>query len=302
MQELAYFPGCTLYTKATHLDRAGRVSFNKLGIELKELPDWTCCGASFPLVNDYHMGLASPARVLADTQAAGFDSLATVCSVCFNVLTRTNYVFRTDQERKDKINDFIEREYDGKTEVIHFLAMLRDIIGFDTLAEKVQHSLQGLNIAAYYGCLLLRPSQEIGLDDPERPSIFEDFVSAVGATPVYFPYKNECCGAFQVIHDPDIANRCSKEIIDDACRNGADILITSCPLCQFNLDDRQNVLTEKYPAFQPLAVLYFTQVLGLALGLDYEDLELHRNSVDPVPILKERGIIKDRGSNESVQG
>lgn len=291
MKEMAYFPGCTLYTKATHLDRAGRESFRALGIELVELDEWTCCGASFPLVNDYHMGLASPSRVLADTKEAGFDELATVCSVCFNVLTRTNHVFLTDEERKEKINDFIERDYQGDVPVVHFLQILRDEIGFKRLGEEISTPLSGLKVASYYGCLLLRPHREIGFDDPEKPTIFEDFVRSVGAEPVYFPFKNECCGAFQVMNDEEIAVRCSKDILTDAVGNEADIVVTSCPLCQFNLDDRQPELSERYTDFQEIPVIYFTQLLGLALGLKEEDLEFNRNNIDPVPILKEKGLL-----------
>ena len=284
--EYAYFPGCTLYTKATHLDHAGRESAKILGFELKELDKWTCCGASFPLVNDYHMGLASCSRVLADTHLAGYKDLVALCSVCFNVLKRTNYVLRTDEVRRYKINEFIERDYNGEVEVRHYLEILRDDIGFDKLKEKVVKPLEGLKVATYYGCLLLRPHKEIQFDDPEKPTIFENFVKSIGAEPIYFPYRNECCGAFQVMNNVETANRCSKEIIDNAIKNGADLIVTSCPLCQFNLDDRQKVLKEKYDKFQTIPVVYFTQLLGLALGLDFKVLEFDRNVIDPLPVLE----------------
>jgi heterodisulfide reductase subunit B len=289
--ELAYFPGCTLYTKATHLDHAGRESLKILGYELKELEKWTCCGASFPLVNDYHMGLASSSRVIADTHVAGYDKLVALCSVCFNVLKRTNYVLKNDSERNYKINEFIERDYQGEVEILHYLEVLRDIIGFDKLKEKIVKPLEGLKVAVYYGCLLLRPYNEIQFDDPESPTIFEDFASTLGCEPVYFPFKNECCGAFQVMNNVETANRCSKEIIDNAILNEADLIVTSCPLCQFNLDDRQEVLAELYPDFKKIPVIYLTQLLGLALGLDYEVLEFNRNFVDPVPVLKKLNVI-----------
>ena len=289
--ELAYFPGCTLYTKATHLDHAGRESLKLLGYELKELDKWTCCGASFPLVNDYHMGLASTSRVLADTSLAGYDKLVALCSVCFNVLKRTNYALKTDEERNYKINEFIERDYKGEVDVLHYLEVLKNIVGFDTLKEKVTKPLEGLKVATYYGCLLLRPYNEIRFDDPEDPSIFEDFLKVIGCEPVNFPYRNECCGAFQVMNNVETANRCSKEIIDNAIGNNADLIVTSCPLCQFNLDDRQNILKELYPEFKKIPVVYLTQLLGLALGLDYKVLEFERNAVDPLPVLKEKGFI-----------
>ncbi len=289
--EYAYFPGCTLYTKATHLDHAGRESAKKLGFELKELDKWTCCGASFPLVNDYHMGLASCSRVLADTKLAGYDKLVALCSVCFNVLKRTNYVLQHDEERRYKITEFIERDYHGEVNVVHYLEILKNEIGFDKIKENVEKPLKGLKVAVYYGCLLLRPHKEIQFDDPENPSIFENFMESLGAEPIYFPFKNECCGAFQVMNNVDTANRCSKNIIDNAIKNGADMIVTSCPLCQFNLDDRQKVLMEMYEDFKTIPVVYFTQLLGLAMGLDIDVLEFERNFVDPLPVLKEKSFI-----------
>ncbi len=289
--DLAYFPGCTLYTKAKHLDHAGRESAKKLGFELKELDKWTCCGASFPLVNDYHMGLSSCSRVLADTQLANYDKLVTLCSVCFNVLKRTNYVIKTDEERRYKLNQFTERDYDGNVDVVHYLEILKNIVGFETIREKITKPLKDLKVATYYGCLLLRPHKEIQLDNPENPSIFEDFLKTLGCEPVYFPYRNECCGAFQVMNNPDTANRCSYEIVNSAEKNNADIIVTSCPLCQFNLDDRQNILSSIHPELKKIPVVYFTQLLGLALGLDPKVLEFERNFVDPTPILKEKGLL-----------
>lgn len=285
-----YFPGCTLYTKAKKLDDAGRECSRRLGFELDELPDWTCCGATFPLVNDYHIAMSGPTRILADTKDRGDDKLVTLCSVCFNVLKRTNQVMRTDEERRGKITDFIERDYQGEVDVLHYLQVIRDEIGFDQLKEKVVKPLTGLKVACYYGCLLLRPVKEIGLDNMENPTIFEDFVRALGADIVDFPYKIECCGAFQTVHSMDTATRCSRDILRNAQGNGADLLITTCPLCQFNLDDRQPEIVKSDPAFSKIPVVYFTQLLALALDLPAEDLGFERNLVDPLPLLRERGL------------
>ncbi|MBW1644974.1 MAG: CoB--CoM heterodisulfide reductase iron-sulfur subunit B family protein [Deltaproteobacteria bacterium] len=285
-----YFPGCTLYTKAKKLDDAGRECSRRLGFELDELPDWTCCGATFPLVNDYHIAMSGPTRILADTKDQGGSQLVTLCSVCFNVLKRTNVVMRTDEERRQKITDFIERDYHGEVEVLHYLQVLRDEIGFEQLREKVVKPLTDLKVACYYGCLLLRPVKEIGLDVMENPTIFEDFVRALGAEPVDFPYKIECCGAFQVVHSMETATRCSRDILANARLNGADLVITTCPLCHFNLDDRQPEIRKGDPRFQTVPVLYFTQLLALALGLDAAELGFERNLIDPLPLLREKGL------------
>lgn len=286
-----YFPGCTLYTKAKKLDDAGRECSRRLGFELDELPDWTCCGATFPLVNDHHIVMSGPTRILADTKDQGGDKLVTLCSVCFNVLKRTNHVMRTDEERRAKITDFIERDYHGETEVMHYLQVLRDEIGFDTLKEKVGKPLEGLKVACYYGCLLLRPVKEIGLDKMENPTIFEDFVRALGAEPVEFPFKIECCGAFQTVHSMDVATRCSRDILNSARNNGADLVITTCPLCQFNLDDRQPEIQKTNADFSTIPVLYFTQLLALALEMSAAELGFERNQIDPMPVLRAKNIV-----------
>jgi len=287
-----YFPGCTLYTKAKKLDDAGRECSLRLGFELEELTDWTCCGATFPLVNDNHIALAGPTRILADTKDQGADKLVTLCSVCYNVLKRTNHVMRTDEERRAKITDFVERDYHGEIEVLHYLQILRDELGFDQLKEKVGRPLEGLKVACYYGCLLLRPVKEIGLDNMENPTIFEDFVRALGAEPVDFPFKIECCGAFQTVYSMDIATRCSRDILNSARNSGADLLITTCPLCQFNLDDRQPEIQKTDVDFTSIPVIYFTQLLALALDMSAGDVGFERNLIDPLPVLREKGVTK----------
>ncbi len=287
----SYFPGCTLYTKAKKLDDAGRECSLKLGFELDELPDWTCCGATFPLVNDQHILMSGPTRILADTKDRGDDKLVALCSVCFNVLKRTNHVMLTDEERRAKVTDFIERDYHGEVEVLHYLQVLRDEIGFDTLKEKVVKPLEGLKVACYYGCLLLRPVKEIGLDRMENPTIFEDFIRALGAEPVDFPFKIECCGAFQTVNSMTTATRCSREILNSATLNGADLVITTCPLCQFNLDDRQPEILKEDPGFSTIPVFYFTQLLAVALGLNPEELGFERNFINPLDLLREKGLV-----------
>ncbi|NPA25282.1 MAG: disulfide reductase [Deltaproteobacteria bacterium] len=287
----SYFPGCTLYTKAKKLDDAGRECSLKLGFELDELPDWTCCGATFPLVNDQHMLMSGPTRILADTKDRGDDKLVALCSVCYNVLKRTNHVMLNDEERRAKITDFIERDYHGEVEVLHYLQVLRDEIGFDALKEKVVKPLEGLKVACYYGCLLLRPVKEIGLDRMENPTIFEDFIRALGAEPVDFPFKIECCGAFQTVNSMATATRCSREILSNAVQNGADLVITTCPLCQFNLDDRQPEILKEDPAFTTIPVFYFTQLLAVALGLDSGNLGFERNFINPLELLQEKGLV-----------
>ncbi len=287
--KFAYFPGCTLYTKAKSFDASGRRAGEKLGFQLEEMPYWTCCGATFPLAEDYDMALASPTRVLARARKQGAE-LVTLCAVCHNVLKRTNHVMRTNPDRRAKVTDFIEEPYGGDLEVLHYLEVLRDRVGFEALGGKVEKPLQGLRVAPFYGCLLLRPRAEMQMDDPDKPSIFEDLLRALGAEPVDYPMKSECCGAFQVVHSDAMATRCSREIIASARARGAEMLVTACPLCQFNLEDRQGEMQKTDPMFQGLPVLYFTQLLGIALGEPVESMDVSKHHTDPRPVLRAHGV------------
>lgn len=288
--EFLYFPGCTLYTKAQNLDEAGRECAKALGFELKELSNWTCCGATFPLAKDNIMALAPPARILARAKEEG-SALTTLCSVCFNVIKRTNELIKGDKEKREKINTFIEMDYQGDVQVLHYLEILKGEVGFDTIKGALKRDLQGMRIAPFYGCMLLRPFEEMQFDDKEAPTIFEEFLEAISCEPVDFPYKIECCGAFQSVGAPEVATECAYAILNSALRNGAEAVTTTCPLCQFNIDNMQREIQQKYSGFPGIPIIYFTQLLGLAMGLPVEKLEFHRNDVDPRPLLEKKGLL-----------
>ena len=285
-----YFPGCTLYTKAKNLDQTARDCSLLLGFELKEMKTWTCCGATFPLATDNIMALLPPARILANAREEG-TALTTLCSVCYNVIKRTNRLIRDDVEKRDKINTFMEKNYQGDLRILHYLEILKKDIGFSQLKEKVKKPLGGLKAAPYYGCMLLRPFDEMEFDDKERPTIFEEFLEALGAKATPFPLKIECCGSFQSIGAPEVATECAYKILGSAIKNGAEILVSTCPMCTFNIDHKQADIKEKHLDFQEIPVLYFTQLLGIAMGIDYQKLGFEQNAVNPLPLLKEKGLL-----------
>ena len=285
-----YFPGCTLYTKAKSFDRTARDSSPLLGFQLKELNNWVCCGAAFPLATDNLMALLPPARILANAREEG-TTLTTLCSVCFNVIKRTNRLLQKDTEKREKINNFIEKNYQGDLRILHYLEILKKDIGFPQIKQKVKRPLFGLKVAAYYGCMLLRPHEEMEFDDKERPTIFEECLEALGAETIDFPLKIECCGSFQSVGSPEVATECAHNILCSAVRKGAEAVTTSCPMCAFNLDQKQAEIKQKYLYFDKVPVLYFTQLLGIAVGLDYRTVGFEQNAVDPLPLLKEKGLL-----------
>lgn len=288
--KIPYYPGCTLNTVAKGFDTSTRESARVLGIELKELSQWNCCGAVFPLTPDNIMGLAGATKVLSNAEKEG-DKVTTLCSFCYNVLKRTKVALDKEDEKRDVINEFHEIDYSGRVEVIHFLEVLRDEVGFDNLKEKVVLPLKDLKVAAYYGCMLLRPFEEVGIDDHESPTIFEDFLRALGCEVVDYPKRIDCCGAHVTINREDIVSTMSGNVLLSAFEMGAEAVVTSCPLCLYNLEKSEDALVRRAPHFKYMPVVYFSQLLGLALKQDETLLGLDKNLYDIRPMLKKKGIM-----------
>ena len=256
--KVSYFPGCTLKNKAKDLDAYAYRSAEALGITLEEIKDWQCCGGVFTTAGNEVATKLSSVRALK--YAADSDQpLVTVCSACHNVIKQTNHAMQTNSEFSAKVNRYLgaDGDYNGEAEVYHYLEMLRDLVGFDKVKAAVVNSLKGKKIAAYYGCLLLRPNKVMRMDDPENPTIIEDLIRALGAEAVVYARRNECCGGYISVESPDAAKKNSSLIIENAKAAGAEMIITACPLCKYNL--------EKSGADIP--VVYFTEILAEALGV-----------------------------------
>ena len=259
----SYFPGCTLKTKGARLDRCAQLAAKALGFTLEELPEWQCCGAVYPMARDEVATRLSSVRALV--QAKDDDRpLVTLCSACHHVIKRVNGDMKNDLDIRTKVNNYLQLEtpYAGETEVLHYLEVLRDKIGWDAVKAAVKKPLTGRKIGAYYGCMLLRPSREMQFDDPENPKMLEDFIRAIGAEPVVYAQRNECCGGYMAVENNAYAAKQARKITDNAKAQGAELLITACPLCSYNLlhntDGR-------------LPVVYFTELLAEALGCGEED-------------------------------
>jgi len=263
--KVTYYPGCTLRTKAKELDKYAHLSAKVLGVELVEPDNWQCCGGVFSYAKDEIGSKLPSVRALIDARDRG-ETLVTVCSACHNVIKQTNHAMQTDGDFAARVNNYLAQEkdapaaYKGETKVQHFLELLRDEVGFDTLREKVVNPLAGKKIAAYYGCLLLRPSNAMQMDDPENPQIMEDMLRALGADPVYWPARNGCCGGYITLEDKEQAKKNSAKIAANAAACGAEIIVTACPLCKYNLEKSGT----------DLPVVYFTELLAEALGVKEE--------------------------------
>lgn len=253
----SYYPGCTLKNKAKQLDVYARQSALKLGFELVELPEFQCCGGVFTTSGDEIATKLAAVRALKAARAAK-TPLVTVCSACHNVIKQTNHAMNTDTEFADRVNRYINDgdDYHGETEVYHYLEVLRDITGFDKIKALSDGRLKGVKAGAYYGCLLLRPSKIMKTDDPENPCILEDLIKAAGAEPVYYGERNECCGGYTVLDTPRIAEKRSRAVYTSAKNAGADMIVTACPLCRYNLIKNG----------ADIPVIYFTEMLWQALS------------------------------------
>ncbi|MBR3839466.1 MAG: CoB--CoM heterodisulfide reductase iron-sulfur subunit B family protein [Clostridia bacterium] len=256
--KVAYFPGCTLKTKAKELDRYARKCAEILDVSLEEVEDWQCCGGVFTTSRDEVATKLSSVRALSAAKKNN-NVLVTVCSACHNVIKQTNYAMQNDAEFAQRVNNYLGKgeEYDGTTEILHYLELLRDKVGYDNVAKKVINSLAGKKVAAYYGCLLLRPNSVMHTDDPENPTIMEDLIRALGAEPVIYSERNECCGGYITLENPEFSALRSHKVTESAYNSGADLIVTACPLCKYNLEKNGS----------PIPVVYFTELMAEAFGV-----------------------------------
>lgn len=286
----AYYPGCSLHGTAREYDRSARRVCQALGISLQELEDWVCCGASSAHNVSHLLSIALPAYNLRLAEKKSLP-LAVPCAACFGRLKMAEHELR-DEKLLGQINDIINDEFHNMVEILPLVSILATEERLAKIREMVTRPSKGLKVASYYGCLLVRPPEVVETgEDVENPQMIDRVVEAVGAEPVDWPFKTECCGAFMVLPRPDVMHELSHRILSMAKAVGADCLVTACPMCQANLDMRQREIEMKYKEKLGLPILYFTQLIGLALGLSPKELELDKHFVEAEPLLKSRGLI-----------
>ncbi|MDP2953943.1 MAG: CoB--CoM heterodisulfide reductase iron-sulfur subunit B family protein [Chloroflexota bacterium] len=274
----AYYPGCSLHATAKEYDVSTRLVCRSLGLQLKELEDWTCCGASSAHASSHLLGVALPARNLALARQTGLP-LAVPCAMCFSRLRIAQHELE-DSSTREAVSRVLGQELQDGVAVLPLLKVLAE----EPL--EVKRPLKGLKVACYYGCLLVRPRKVMDLDDEDNPQLMDRLVERLGAEPLDWGLKTDCCGAGLPLARPDIVHRLSHRLLARAKAQGAQAMAVACPMCHSNLDMHQRDLEKEYGDKLGLPVFYFTQLMGLALGYSPKELMLDRHHTDPIPLLR----------------
>jgi heterodisulfide reductase subunit B len=292
---ISYYPGCTMKTSATNYERSALAVAKTLGIKIVELEDWNCCGVVATLASDDLMHQLAPIRNLMQVQTKGGNKVLVLCDMCYNTLKQSEDFVQKNPDKLETINAFMDTEkpYKAGVKIIHFLEYLRDEYKFENIKKKVVKKLKSLKVVPYYGCMLLRP-KVCAIDDPEEPTVLKGLMESLGAEVVDNPFKIECCGSYNTVEHKEIIAKRIYRIVKMARDSGGELIVLSCPLCRFNLDERSKLAQEIYPDFVPLPVMYYTQFMALALGLDPEVLGLEKHYVDPRPLLMKKGFLSPK--------
>jgi heterodisulfide reductase subunit B len=281
----AYFPGCSAESTARDMHQSTLAVAEALGIQLVEPKGWTCCGATAGHQTDRILAVALPAATLVKVRDMGLD-LVVNCAACYNRMKVANHEIAGSKQVRDKVAEAVGRDYDGSVKVRHLLEVLLDDVGADAIHEALHSSLTGVKVASYYGCLLVRPSEVTGFDDPENPSSLDRLVSAMGGTALEWPHKVECCGGGLSMSRTDVVVNLTDSIIGMAKLAGADCIAVSCPMCQINLDMRQLDIAKNKGNRYDMPVLYITQLLGLCLGVAPQRLGLNKLMISPAKVIQ----------------
>ena len=281
----AYYPGCSAHSTARDMHESALAVAGALGIELVEPAGWTCCGATAAHQTDRVLAASLPAATLVKVQDMGLDMVVN-CAACYNRMKVANHEVSTDPAMRKKVSDAVGRDYDGSVKVRHIIEVLLDDVGLDNIKSAFKRSLNGLPIACYYGCLLVRPHDVTNFDDPENPTSLDRLVTAMGGVSLDWPHKVECCGGGLSMSRTDVVVSLTDSIVGMAKAAGAKCIAVSCPMCQINLDMRQQDIEKQTGTRHDMPVLYITQLLGLCLGISPDELGLNKLMVSPASVIE----------------
>jgi heterodisulfide reductase subunit B len=281
--KVSYYPGCSLHGTAKEYDQSVRAVSRALGIELKEVDDWSCCGATSAHSTNFKLSIALPARNLVAAEKDALDVMVP-CAACFNRFKTAEHHLKADKQLKGEVEEIIGGKYHGGIAIRNPLDIIFKDIGLDALAERVKKPLKGLKPVSYYGCLLLRPPEICEFDDYENPVILDKILGVLGADARLWSYKTDCCGGSLTISRTDIVTKMVSKLMTMAREADANCVVTACPVCMANLDMRASDNVR-------LPVFYFTELIALALGLQGPDTWFKLHNVDPRPLMKSLALI-----------
>ena len=287
--KVGYYPGCSLESTAKEFDLSFRAICEGYGIDLVDIPDWNCCGASPAHQLSEELAFALPYRNLLNAEEASLNTVVSPCPACYSHLLHTHKTVGEKTGLNSRLTEMVGRTYQETITSKHVLDFLYRDIGVERIRESGEKPLKGLRVVSYYGCLTRLPGVDI--DDAENPTMMDEIISALGAVPLDWSHKTECCGASLSITRTDIGLRLANEILEAAKDVEADCITVVCPLCQSNLDMRQPDVEKKYNRSYNLPLIYLTQLVGLSLGKGFKDLGLDKLIVDPIPLLRTKGVL-----------
>jgi heterodisulfide reductase subunit B len=285
---VAYYPGCSLHSTATEFNSSTKAVCETLGMKLIEPRGWICCGSSAAHKSDPESAMLLPMENLSLIEQSGFTEVTMPCAACFNRHKSAQFELRHDGKRKQEIDEKIGYEFQDSVHVSTLSETILNRVGVDEVAEKLERPLEGLSVVCYYGCLMTRPPEVTGAEHPENPMDLDNLMASLGAEVEDWSYKTSCCGAAHTLTQPEIVINLSGGLVNHARAAGADAMVVACPLCHANLDARQFQMDID----EPMPVLYFTQLMALALGLPEKAAALDKNLTDPRPMLRDKGLLE----------
>lgn len=288
--QVGYYPGCSLGSTAKEFDLSIRAIFGEMDISLKEIPDWNCCGASPVHFLNEELAKALPYRNLVMAEAAGLERVLSPCPACYSHLRHVHEEVEKEPHLLERLQKITGKGYHRSVQSKHLLDFIKEDIGFDRLKHSMKTTLNKLKVVSYYGCLTRLPG--VNLDDVENPVMMDEIVEVLGGEPLNWSHKTECCGASLSVTRTEIALRLVRAILEAAQERGAECIAVVCPLCQSNLDTRQNDINKAYGTSYHLPILYLSQLIGLTQRLGYRALGLDRLIISPKALLLEKGIIE----------
>jgi heterodisulfide reductase subunit B len=284
-----YYPGCSLQSTGKEFDKSLKAVCNKLGVELVELDEWVCCGASAAHNLSQRMAVALPMANLASLPEMGLEEVIIPCAACFSRFKIAQHSIKTDKTIRRNVVEAIHKDCNDEARVTHPLSIFSREPLVSRIPDLVERDLSGLKVACYYGCLLTRPPKITQFDLDAYPMTMDNVLRATGMTTVDWPYKTTCCGASFALSKPEIVVKLSHDVIEEAKSAGADAIAVACPLCQANLDTRQDDMAKRFGTHPQMPILYFTQLMGLSFGMSPAELYLHKHLTDAEKIFGEVG-------------